>query len=76
MSIELGRMSYNAEGDPKVTITVKGNHDLYRLSDVLVRGQCDMAAIGFKMQKRQKRKIGKARWDWLMRYMHGDGGYR
>lgn len=74
--IEAKRIRYSKDGQPTLTIEVTGIHDVYRVAHHLCHGQSDMAAVGFRLKRRLQRKVGKDRWAWLMRYMHGDGGFR
>lgn len=80
MSIKLRRIHWTkgVEGvsDPVVTIEVTGWHDAYRFANHLTTGQCEFADKGHRIIRRLKARAGKDRWDWLMRYMHGDGGFR
>ena len=75
MSVELGRTSWNEHGDPTMTITVVGVHDVYRLAHHLETGQVEFGRLGRLMIGALKRKLSKSQYRWLHGYMHGDGGY-
>lgn len=75
MSIDARRTTTKG-GDPRLIVTVTGAHDVYRFADHLKRGQCEFADVGMDTMRYLKRKMGKAGFDWIYRYMHGDGGYR
>lgn len=76
MSIQSKRLTWNEYGDPKLTIVVEGTHDVYRLAHHLEHGQCDLAAIGRRVKRGLRRGLNRGRYEWLLRYMHGDGGFR
>lgn len=76
MSIRTRRLSYNDHGDPRLVIEIEGFHDIYRFANHLLSGQCEFADIGHRTIRKLKRRLRKRRWEWLMRYMHGDGGFR
>ena len=61
--------------DPVLTIKAEGIHDVYRLAHHLEHGQSEFAAIGRKIKRGIRRKVGEPGWRWLLDYMHGDGGY-
>lgn len=72
MSIKQRRIS-TSNDEPVLVIEVRGYHDIYRFSDHLRRGQCEFADIGRTVQRSLKRRMGAARWKWLLNYMHGTG---
>lgn len=74
--IRAKHLHYDKNGEPRLTIVVEGVHDIYRFANHLQRGQCEFADIGFNVERRLARRLGKARFRWLKRYMHGDGGFR
>jgi len=76
VSVRSRKLSWNEHGDPTLIIEAVGSHDVYRLAEHMTHGQCEFADIGFSVIRRLKRKWGKGRSNWMMRYMHGDGGYR
>lgn len=81
MSVESKRLHWrdNSESgfsdDPILTITAEGIHDVYRLADHLERGQVEFAAMGRKIKRGLRSKVGEPGWRWLQDYMHGSGGY-
>lgn len=76
MSVESKRLSWNEHGDPTLTIVAVGTHDVYRLAHHLEHGQCEFAAIGRRVKAGMRRHLSKEGYAWLLRYMHGDGGFR
>lgn len=74
--IKSRRLRWDEHGDPTLTIVVVGTHDIYRFAHHLEHGQCEFADVGRKAIRGLKRKIGRERFNWLLRFMHGDGGYR
>jgi hypothetical protein len=76
MSVVSKRLTWNEKGEPKLTIVAIGVHDVYRLSHHLRLGQVGFARMGARIQRGLRRKLSRSQWDWLMRYMHGDGGFR
>lgn len=64
------------DGAPTLVVTVQGVDDVYRFANHLKTGQCEFADVGYRTEKYLKRKLSKKGWHWLMRYMHGDGGFR
>lgn len=76
MSVRSRRLHWTADGDPVLIIEAKGVHDVYRLAHHMQHGQVEFAKIGYRVVAGLKRKLGRDRSAWLMRYMHGDGGYR
>lgn len=68
-------LRWDEHGDPTLTIVVIGTHDVYRFAHHLERGQCEFADIGRKVLREMKRKMGGSSFRWLLRYMHGEGGY-
>lgn len=75
MSVQSHNMRWTPEGDPVFVVEAVGVHDVYRLCNHLERGQCEFAAIGRRGNRGLRRKLVPSQWQWLMRYMHGDGGY-
>lgn len=71
MSVRLSKITYNEHGDPRVTITIEGSHDLYRLAHHLECGQVEFYAVGSAIKRRMRRRAGKAKWEGLQRYFHG-----
>lgn len=63
------------DDDPVLKVEAVGIHDVYRLAHHLEHGQCEFAAIGRKAKRGLRRKLRQDRWGWLLRHMHGDGGY-
>ncbi len=70
------RLSRNAAGDPVLTVTVTGSHDVYRFGWYLTRNATDHARLGRNILRSFRRQVGPGPWAWYQRYFHGDGGYR
>jgi hypothetical protein len=67
------RLTWNEHGDPTLTVTVVGSHDVFRFADHLTRGQVEFAALGFKTQAGMKRKWGAKAYGRLHDYFYGSG---
>lgn len=65
------RMTTNVYGDPVLTITVEGTHDVYRLALHLERGQVEFAKQGRNVLTKLRRHLGKARMRSLIDYYSG-----
>lgn len=76
MTVQRKALRWNEHGEPILTITAVGVHDVYRLSNHMLKGQVEFCDIGARAIQGLKRKLSKDQWDWLMRFMHGDGGFR
>jgi hypothetical protein len=61
--------------DPHLEIHAVGIHDVYRLAHHLESGQVEFAAIGRKIKRGLRRKLSEDQWVFLLRSMHGDGGF-
>jgi hypothetical protein len=70
-----GTDGFNKHGDPVLTITAVGTHDVYRLAHHMQQGQVEFCRIGTNAKRALKRKLGKKSYDWLLRHFHGDGGW-
>jgi hypothetical protein len=69
--IRASRMTFNEHGDPKVTITVEGWSDVYRLADGLTTLQVEFGGIGRKMLAATKRRLGSKRYRAYQEHLHG-----
>lgn len=69
--IRVSRMTFNEHGDPKVTITVEGWSDVYRLADGLTTLQVEFCAVGRKILRSTKRRLGSQRYQAYQEHLHG-----
>lgn len=69
MSLSKRRVTSNRHGEPVLTITVTGHHDLYRLARLLQHGQVDLAELGRKIRDSQRRLLGPDGWASLTGHM-------
>jgi hypothetical protein len=60
-------------GDPVLTITVTGTHDIFRLAHHMERGQCEFARAGQRIKEKLRRRIGLHNYGALVDYMLGRG---
>lgn len=70
------RLTRTKHGDPLLTIKVEGTSDVYRFAHHLTHGQVEFARVGRRSLRSLKKQLGPKRYQWLLRYFHGDGGYR
>lgn len=70
MSVE-NKMRTNAFGEPMLTITVVGSHDIYRLAWHLEHGQVEFVEQGRNIRTKLRRHLGKARMRSLVNYYSG-----
>jgi hypothetical protein len=59
-----------------LVIEARGVHDVYRLAHHMEKGQVEFGVIGAKIKRGLRRGLRPHQWQWLLRYMHGDGGFR
>lgn len=62
----------NKHGEPVVTITLTGGHEIHRFAYNLLKHQCEFARMGTRILKGQRRRMGKERWDAMWRMYHGE----
>lgn len=70
------RLGRNAHGEPRLTIVVEGTHDVYRTGWYLQHASVEHARLGRNIHRSLRRFVGGGTWQWLLRYFHGDGGFR
>lgn len=75
MSVVGHKLHWTKGGDPVLTVVATGTHDVYRLAHHLQHGQVELCAIGGRALRGLWRRLGKEGKEWLLRYMHGDGGF-
>lgn len=67
----LYRASRNQHGEPVVTITLVGFHDIHRFAYNLLKHQCEFARMGTQILKGQRRRVGKKKWAEIWALYHG-----
>ena len=70
MSYHLGNVDHEAM---RVTLTVEGSHDMSRLVQLLVHGNCEQAELGYRLVRRLKRT---RRGIFVLRLLAAHGGPR
>lgn len=70
MSTEYQR-SRNEHGDPVLTITVTGSHDIFRLNWNLLHAQCEFSDAARKTYQWLRRVMGAANYDYLDQSLTG-----
>ena len=63
--------SRDEHGDPVLTITVTGWHDIFRLQWNLLHAQCEFSAAARKSCQWMRRSLGAARYDTFDQSMTG-----
>lgn len=71
MSTQLSNLAWNEHGDPVMTLTITGVHDVFRFAHHLTRGQCEFADVGQRVLRRLKRRMGSPRYGAYDESMHG-----
>jgi hypothetical protein len=69
--IRASRMTFNEHGDPRVTITLEGWHDVYRFADRMTGLQVEFAREGNKILRACRRRLGKASYHRFQEHLHG-----
>jgi len=62
-------------GDPRLTITLVGHHDLFRFAVNMLDDQCEFAEAGRKSLAQLRDHVGPDRFDPWARNMLGDDRY-
>ena len=77
MSVRVSRIYWRRDDidreEPVYTITVEGWHDAFRFADHLQRGQCEFADIGFRLERRMKKRTGAKAWKNFRSRFYGGG---
>lgn len=69
--MKLSTVTSNQHGEPTVTITLEGFHEMYRFAHHLTLGQVEFGAIGHKIIGRLRRRSTAESWAYQMRILHG-----
>ena len=74
--MELSKITTDEFGDPTVTITLTGYHEIYRFAHHMETGQVEFARAGNSIIRRLRRRFTADQWDSWMWRLHGDNGRR
>lgn len=74
--MKLSKITTNEFGDPTVTITLTGYHEIYRFAHHMETGQVEFARAGNSIIRRLRRRFTADQWDSWMWRLHGDNGRR
>ena len=74
--MELSKITTDEFGDPTVTITLTGYHEIYRFAHHMEKGQVEFARAGNKIIHRLRFRLTTDQWDEWMWTLHGDKGRR
>jgi hypothetical protein len=66
------RATRNEHGEPVVTITLVGWHEIHRFAYNLLKHQCEFAEMGRKILKYQRKAIGREQWNRIWAMYHGE----
>lgn len=74
--MDLSNLTTNEHGEPTVTITLTGCHEIYRFAHHMEAGQVEFGKAGNKIIRRLRRRFTADEWDKWMWTLHGDKGRR
>lgn len=74
--MELSKITTDEFGDPTVTITLTGYHEIYRFAHHMESGQVEFARAGNTIIRRLRRRFTADQWNTWMLRLHGDKGRR
>lgn len=74
--MDVSNVTTNEHGEPTVTITLIGFHEIYRFAHHMEKGQVEFGLAGNKIIHRLRRRLTAGQWDEWMWTLHGDQGRR
>lgn len=74
--MDLSNVTTNKHGEPTVTITLTGYHEIYRFAHHMETGQVEFGLAGNKIIRRLRRRLTTDQWNEWMWTLHGDKGRR
>jgi hypothetical protein len=74
--MDVSRITRNEHGEPTVTITLTGYHEVYRFAHHMESGQVEFGLAGNGIIRRLRRRFTKRQWDEWMATLHGAQGRR
>jgi len=67
------RVTFDAYGEPVVTITIKGWHDAFRFAWAMAHLQTDFSGVGRRIGSSLRRRLGAAKFkDWQLHFTGGE----
>lgn len=74
--MKLSNVTTNKFGEPTVTITLTGYHEIYRFAEHMEHGQVEFADAGNTIIRKLRRRLTATDWNKWMWMLHGDDGRR
>lgn len=74
--MNVSNVTTNEHGEPVVTITLVGYHEMYRFAHHMEKGQVEFGKAGNQIIRKLRRRLTSASWDDWMRTLHGVKGRR
>lgn len=74
--MDLSSLTINKHGEPTVTITLTGYHEIYRFAHHMETSQVEFAEAGNRIIRGLRRRLNADKWNEWMWSLHGDKGRR
>lgn len=74
--MDVSKITRTEWGEPTVTITLVGYHEVYRFAHHMESGQVEFGRAGNHIIRRLRRRFTQEQWDDWMRILHGPSGRR